>query len=406
MDKMRKILKSMLLLCLCAVMLTGSALAEDVVDISGEGYDCIYYKITLPDGRVILTGWKGTVGNYMDSRARILCLNPDMSVSWEYIDPSEGHCGFTWTALLKDGTLGVVFENSPYQTPLEKKLVFFTLDGKPTGKEVALTEPGGMVNKASASCVWQYNYPESGGLIEELLDWEGKAILRYEGDDKSPFSGMEEMFEEEDGLVFAGREKGISGCARILKIDFQGNMIWDTVLPPESPEADRSGIHWCVRNEDGSYVALVSEDSNADADGLSVYSGYRLVKFSPEGRVLWSNGEAFDRCPGKWYGGLAQYNGRFVVEMADPHLSSSKNLHAEFLWMDEEGNWLGTTELNKTPKDFPRIAKEKKPYTLGVTTLIPTSDGLWALIDYEADMSKHLKQMDTVDDYLVKVPEL
>ena len=399
-------LRRILLLCLCAVMLTGSALAEDVADISGEGFDCMYYKCTLPDGRVILTGWKGTVGNYMDSRARILCLNPDMTVSWDYIDPSEGCCSFTWTALLKDGTLGVVFENSPYQTPLEKKLVFFTLDGKPTGKEVALTEPGSMVNKASASCVWQFDYPESGGLIEELLDWEGKAILRYEGDDKSPFSGMEEMFEEEDGLVFAGREKGISGCARILKIDFQGNMIWDTVLPPESPEADRSGIHWCVRNEDGSYVALVSEDSNADAHGLSVYSGYRLVKFSPEGRVLWSNGEAFDRCPGKWYGGLAQYNGRFVVEMADPNLSSSKNLHTEFLWMDEEGNWLGTTEVNKTPEDFPRIAKEKKPSTLGITSLIPTSGGLWALIDYEAEKSTHLKQMDTKDDYLVKVPEL
>lgn len=406
MEKMRKILKSILLLCLCAALLTGSALAEDVADISGEGFDCMYYKCTLPDGRVILTGCKGTAGNYIDSRARILCLNPDMTVSWDYIDPSEGCCSFTWTALLKDGTLGVVFENSPYQTPLEKKLVFFTLDGKPTGKEVVLTEPGGMVNNASASCVWQFDYPESGGLIEELLDWEGKAILRYEGDDRSPFSGMEEMFEEEDGLVFAGREKGISGCARILKIDFQGNMIWDTVLPPESPEADRSGIHWCVRNEDGSYVALVSEDSNADAHGLSDYSGYRLVKFSPEGRVLWSNGEAFDRCPGKWYGGLAQYNGRFVVEMADPNLGSSKNLHAEFLWMDEEGNWLGTTELNKTPKDFPRIAKEKKPYTLGVTTLIPTKEGLWALIDYEAEKSTHLKQMDTQDDYLVKVPEL
>ena len=96
------------------VLLTGSALANEVADISGEGYDCMYYKCTLPDGRIILTGWKGEVGNYMDSRARILCLNPDMTVSWEYIDPAEGHCGYTWTAVRKDGTLGVVFDNSPY----------------------------------------------------------------------------------------------------------------------------------------------------------------------------------------------------------------------------------------------------------------------------------------------------
>ena len=399
-------LRRILLLCLCAVMLTGSALAEDVADISGEGFDCMYYKCTLPDGRVILTGCKGTAGNYIDSRARILCLNPDMTVSWDYIDPSEGCCSFTWTALLKDGTLGVVFENSPYQTPLEKKLVFFTLDGKPTGKEVVLTEPGGMVNNASASCVWQFDYPESGGLIEELLDWEGKAILRYEGDDKSPFSGMEEMFEEEDGLVFAGRERGNNGCAKILKMDFQGSMLWENVLPLTAKEAEDSSILDCIRMADGSYVALVGEFGRVAKDGVSDYANYRLVKFSPGGRILWTNSEAFDRYPEKWYGGLAQYNGRFVVEMADPNLGSSKNLHAEFLWMDEEGNWLGTTELNKTPKDFPRIAKEKKPYTLGVTTLIPTKEGLWALIDYEAEKSTHLKQMDTQDDYLVKVPEL
>ena len=399
-------LRRMLLLCLCAVLFTGSALAEDVVDISGEGYDCIYYKITLPDGRVILTGCKGTVGNYMDSRARILCLNPDMSVSWEYIDPSEGHCGFTWTALLKDGTLGVVFENSPYQTPEEKKLMFFTLDGEPAGKEFTFTEPGGLVNKVCSSCVWQVDYPDKGGRIEEVLDWKGNVILRYEGEDSSPLSGMGEMFEEEDGLVFAGREKGNNGCAKILKMDFQGNLLWETVLPLTAPEAERSSINSCVRMEDGNYVALVSESGHMGQNGLFDYSGYYLVKFSPAGRVLWTNREAFGRYPEKWFGNLVWYNGRFVVEMDDVRLGSDRNLHAEFLWMNEEGNWLGTTKLNKTPEDFPRIAKEKKPYTLGVTTLIPTKEGLWALIDYEADMSKHLKQMDTVDDYLVKVPEL
>lgn len=406
MEKMRKILKSILLLCLCAVMLTGSALAEDVADISGEGYDCMYYKCTLPDGRVILTGWKGTVGNYMDSRARILCLNPDMSVSWEYIDPAEGHCGFTWTALLKDGTLGVVFDNSPYQTAEEKKLKFFTLDGKPTGKEITLAESGGLVERASASCVWQFDYPDKGGKIEQLIDWEGNVILRYEDEDSAPFSSMEEMFEEEDGLVFAGDEKGVSGCAKILKMDFQGNLLWETVLPLTAPEAERSSINSCVRMEDGSYVALVSEFGHMGQNGLFDYSGYYLVKFSPTGRVLWTNSEAFDRYPEKWIGNLVWYNGRFVAEMDDVRLGSDRNLHAEFLWMDEDGNWLGTTELNKTPEDFPRIAKEKKPWTSGASRLIPTSSGLWTQVVYDGEQSNHRKEMDTMDVYLVKVPEV
>ena len=399
-------LRRILLLCLCAVMLTGSALAEDVADISGEGFDCMYYKCTLPDGRVILTGWKGTVGNYMDSRARILCLNPDMTVSWDYIDPSEGCCSFTWTALLKDGTLGVVFENSPYQTCEERKLVFFTLDGKPAGKEISLTVSNAMVNKVSASCIWQFDYLEGVGKVEELLDWEGNAILRYGKEDSIPFDGMEWMFEEEDGLVFAGRERGNNGCAKILKMDFQGSMLWENVLPLTATEAEDSSILDCIRMEDGSYVALVGEFGRVAKDGVSDYANYRLVKFSPGGRILWTNSEAFDRYPGKWFGSLVWYNGRLVTEMDKWTTGSDRDFHAKLLWMDEDGNWLGTTEVNKTPEDFPRIAKEKKPSTLGITSLIPTSGGLWALIDYEAEKSTHLKQMDTKDDYLVKVPEL
>jgi hypothetical protein len=189
-------------------------------------------------------------------------------------------------------------------------------------------------------------------------------------------------------------------------MDFQGNTLWETVLPLRSPEALHSSTIDCVKTEDGGYLALVCESNYSNQSGLSEYTGYSLVKFSPTGRVLWTNSEAFDSYPDKWFGHLVLYKGRIVAEMADPNLGSSKNLHAEFLWMDEEGNRLGTTELNKTPKDFPRIAKEKKPYTLGVTTLIPTKEGLWALIDYEAEKSTHLKQMDTQDDYLVKVPEL
>ena len=398
-------LRRLLLLGLCLVLLTGSALANEIVDISGEGYDCMYYKCTLPDGRIILTGWKGEVGNYMDSRARILCLNPDMTVSWEYIDPSEGHCGYTWTAVRKDGTLGTVFDNSPYQTPEEKKLVFFTPDGEIAGQEVVLTEPGGLVNKVTASCVWRFEYPEAGGMIEELLDWEGRSILRYENEE-APFSGMEKVFEEEDGLVFAGRERGVNGCAKIFKIDFQGNTLWETVLPMTSPEMERSGVNDCMKTEDGGYLALVHESSRTNKDGVSDYISFSLVKFSPTGRILWTNREAFDRYQDKWFGNLVSYKGRVVVEMDDWHSESGKNVHSSFLWMDEEGNLLGTTELNVTPKDFPRMAEEKKPWSSGISALIPTEDGLWALMSYEGERKTHLKSMDTMDEYLVKVPEM
>ena len=121
MAEMRRILKKALLLGLCLALLAGSALAAEVVDISSEGYDCIGYDLTLPDGRLIFTGCHGKPGNYMDQKARILCLNPDRTVSWEYIHPAEGSWDFCGMILMKDGTLCVRLSNDPYQKTEEEK---------------------------------------------------------------------------------------------------------------------------------------------------------------------------------------------------------------------------------------------------------------------------------------------
>ena len=139
-ESMLRTLRRMLLLCLCIALLAGSALANEVVDISTDGYDCMYYECTLPDGRLIFAGDMGTVGNYADSRARLLCMNPDMTVSWDYVDPEEGGCRFWGAAVLKDGTIGTMLDNSPYQNSVGRKLKFFTQDGQPTGKEIAFSD--------------------------------------------------------------------------------------------------------------------------------------------------------------------------------------------------------------------------------------------------------------------------
>ncbi|MBR3429860.1 MAG: hypothetical protein IKG87_07170 [Clostridia bacterium] len=80
-------------LCICLLVLCSCAFAENTVNFSGPGYDALQYACTLPDGRMIFTGYRGAKGNYQESRARLLCLNPDKTVSWEYFDPSEGQCG-------------------------------------------------------------------------------------------------------------------------------------------------------------------------------------------------------------------------------------------------------------------------------------------------------------------------
>ena len=193
-ESMLRTLRRTLLLCLCITLLAGSALANEVVDISTDGYDCLYYRGQLPDGRVLFSGWKGTVGNYEDSRARIICLNPDMTVSWEYIDPEEGSCGFYALTVLKDGTIAALLDNSPYQKSESQKLKYFTPDGKPTGKEIDIKETL-LMDGTSPSCMWALSTSDDGDETSmAVYDWEGNMLFR-DTEGHNVISGARQMIE-------------------------------------------------------------------------------------------------------------------------------------------------------------------------------------------------------------------
>ena len=402
-ESMLRTLRRTLLLCLCIALLAGSALANEVVDISTDGYDCMYYECTLPDGRLIFAGDMGTVGNYADSRARLLCMNPDMTVSWDYVDPEEGGCRFWGAAVLKDGTIGTMLDNSPYQKSVGRKLKFFTQDGQPTGKEIAFSDVESVVEEAAPSCLWLLSMPEGGGMYYRFYDWDGNLLLQYEGEN-SLVNGADVMIEEEDGLVFAGRESGPSRCARIMKMDFQGNLLWETALPMMQQGSYDACISECLKTEDGGYLAWMSEkglDISEDATWC-----YALAKFDANGRLQWKKTEPFEKRPGLWIGGLTQYNGRLVMEVAPINHDHSINAARTFLWMDEEGNELGTTELVMQKEDLQRLANRKKVRRIGTFELFATESGLWGCGSFVAENRDYMQEMDSHDDVFVKIPEL
>ena len=105
-------LKHSLLLCLCAVLFCSAVCAETIIDLGlPEGGDGMGYGATLPDGRLVFSGCNSEAGNSMNSKARLLCLNPDGTTSWDYIYPQEGCCCFYDVNVLKDGTLGISAED-------------------------------------------------------------------------------------------------------------------------------------------------------------------------------------------------------------------------------------------------------------------------------------------------------
>ena len=88
-------MKRILMILLSLLLLVQPALAEETINLSTEGYDDLKGDYcVLPDGRIVIAGAVGVKGNYENSRARLICLNPDGTVSWDYRDTSEGDCSF------------------------------------------------------------------------------------------------------------------------------------------------------------------------------------------------------------------------------------------------------------------------------------------------------------------------
>jgi len=393
-------LKHSLLLCLCAVLLCSAACAETIIDLGlPEGGDGMGYEATLPDGRLVFSGCNSEAGNSMNSKARLLCLNPDGTTSWDYIYPQEGCCSFFYVNVLKDGTLAVLFRDAPYQETKEEKLVFFTMDGQPTGKETKLEEDaiGGILT----TCFFaQKNdpYDEAERYIR-YSDVNGDLLFQING---SPQILALSLIEEEDGLVLIGREPGLlaNAAGKIMKIDLQGNTVWETTMP-FLMEVNEGVTMEGIKTGDGCYVAVLQE-RGPDSGSPDCEWKYALVKFSSTGRVLWMNQESFDKRPEKGFEQVVEYKGKYVVVCSG---ESSLDSPVQYLWFDTDGNELGVTEQLLRKQDLPGIG-HKKNLTGFPGRLIPSEGGLWQDYFCWCDESTHEKEMASQDDFLVRVPEL
>ena len=105
-----KHIRNILLLCLCAALLCGAAAAEEPAPVSALDTG-LRYMDTLPDGRILLGGFRN-VPETGKTAARLLCMNSDGTVSWDYVDTANRNAGFTHASVLPDGTIGVVLEKN------------------------------------------------------------------------------------------------------------------------------------------------------------------------------------------------------------------------------------------------------------------------------------------------------
>lgn len=76
-----------------------------------------------------------------------------------------------------------------------------------------------------------------------------------------------------------------------------------------------------------------------------------------------------------------------------------------FLWFDEDGQALGQTELMIKKEDLNIQADQEKIENVG-GNFVTMSDGLWMLRDIVIENDNHMKEMDSRDVFLFKIPEL
>ena len=379
------------LLCLCAALLCSNASAENAVDLDNTpGHDGWLDVCTLPDGGLVFAGYTEIPTEDGPDKARLLCLNPDRTVRWSYTDPDAFSYGTV--KALEDGTIAAYYFNG---------VDFFTPDGKPAGKSISLSYTSGNVYGITSYGILRAqrgdDETQAGSL--ELVDWDGNGLFHI-SEPESMWVGTAPI-EEEDGLVFFGREAGdpAGAPAIVMKVDLQGNMVWTSFMPFLSDKRDSTGVNACCKTSDGGYLAVLwdifTDPETGEESGKS-----SLVRLDSEGHLLWIHPSDFA------FWETVEYDGKMIgyTHVLD---QDTNRTYMHYLWLDADGNELGTTRLEISDMELPPYV-DAGNMSPSVEKLIPMSDGLWQLLcfwepyDPEEEDPAWIQQ----DNLLLPVPEL
>ena len=416
MNKTGKWIQTLLLvlLCLCLVLPAGDASAEEIVIFGSDGYDLLVYWDTLSDGRILLCGAQAAPGGVDEASARMVCLNPDLTVSWEYVDPACDGGKFALAQELADGTIGVVYCREHDTREEGWALRFFTPDGMPTGKEISIAEDASAVFYMVTSSRLFLEIRKTGSPIEyRLIDWDGNETEGLSSLQLRPRA----MFDEPDGLVFVGdswRDPAEIETV-ILKTDLQCERLMERPMHPLWMDSEGIDCLQVAKTADGGYLCLQTDYCQPGEDGTGVFRN-ALIRLDSWGKILWTGTAGLENlnqiC---WM--VVLKDGRTVISYSparEDRLNVEMDFTQVFIWFDENGQNLGRTELDIIPEYFRRLDQYRKTepgkeelVPLALTdTVIQTQDGLWlTAIVCLAEPVTTIMDKDSFDAVLIKIPE-
>ena len=404
----------LMLLCFCLLLPAGNAAAEEIVIFGRDGYDFLTYEGRLSDGRILMCGAQAAPGASAEASAKLVCLNPDWTLSWVYVDPACDGGKFAWAKELEDGTIGVVYLRERDVQEEGWALRFFTPDGEPTGKEISIAEDASVVNFIVTSSRLRLEICKTGGRREyRLIDWDGNETEEFSSLQLRPRG----MISEPDGLVFAGDSlrNPPEIVPVILKTDLQCNVLMERPMYPVWADSEVIYYMQVAKTADGGYLCLQTETQLSGEDGTGDFRN-ALVKLDSWGKILWTGTEGLenvnDMC---WM--VVLDDGRTVLSYAtarEDRLNVEMDFTQVFIWFDENGKNLGRTELDIIPEYFHRLEQYRKtepgkedlvPLALP-DTVICMQDGLWlnAMVCL-AEPVTTIMDKDSFDAVLIKIPE-
>ena len=412
---MRRLMPT-LLCCFCLVLPTDNASALENAELCTDGYDTLAYADTLSDGRILLCGAQSAPGSYKDSSAKLLCLNADRTVSWEYLDTAADGGKFIFAGELDDGTIGAVYcKLVDYGWQDDLAFRFFTPDGEPAGKETVIVDPdsdGIQISGTARSCLTAYML---GDVVNDdfLLDWNGNRIGSL---DIAP--GASRYAEDEEGIILTGFRSVSDDWTfkYICKVDPRGTKLWETELPAGWPQTSLPQNETVMPTEDGGYLVFEQMKAPSHRHGLYDFRS-ALVKMDADGNVLWTSRESFmdslDMARG-----VALVNGKgaaFMFAYHEDDMSERMDNSRTVIWFDEGGKSLGNVEIRITPQDFAHLngyidqkaGREEWTPMLYAEGIIPMEDGMWMLANVALVKNPEIPVAvgESYDAVLIRLPE-
>ena len=352
MYRKRKVPAALILILM--ILVSSCAGAEPVAKIGGMLLYGSEFIGELPNGRMVFSA-----DNVLESgMSRLQCLEPEGTVAWALSDYTRNYIP---AVITEDGTIAIQKKD---------KIVFLSPEGKETGKEIPLATDEGIWYELTSRGMMKYCRAEDAIKSAEFIDWEGQTLFSLDPGLAVRGAGM---IADQDGLLMMGHAQGADRdeAIKVVRVDWQGKILWERPLP-RWKNYDWNYLRRAKVTSDGCILVLYTQETSSFPEGKR-YT--QLIKIGADTEILWTKEAVLDGEKGREFTDVAEYDGKYVITCG----LEKQGLHSAaqtYLWLDADGNELGTVRQSIRQVDFPDLEDQRDVDYMG-EELFSAGGNLW-----------------------------